>query len=166
MEFQGFVSLAPWTVIIQAANLLILAAILKRFLLRPVRGILERRSDEINGMYESAGEELRNAGELRKSYENRKNSAAEEIRYLKERAQSEADEIRRRIREAALREARRIENEASERMQRQQERARSELLSQMSSVAVSAAESILKREITAEDQERMLNEFIGNDKEL
>ena len=51
MEVQQFVSLAPWTIIFQICNLLILVALMKKFLFKPVQNILNKRQKEIDGIY-------------------------------------------------------------------------------------------------------------------
>ena len=163
MEYQPFVALVPWTIIFQAVNLLILAVILRRFLLAPVRGILERRRTEVESLYENAGQELKSAEELRAHWEAQKSSAAGEIRQLKERAQNEADMLIARSRKAAERETEIMEREAAERIRRREREARSALQKEISSIAVQAAERILKREVSEADQLRMLQGFLKDE---
>ena len=54
MEVQKFISIAPWTMIFQLINLLILMVAFKKFLFKPVMAILEKRRAEIEGHYEEA----------------------------------------------------------------------------------------------------------------
>ena len=42
METQSFVSIAPWTLIFQITNLLLLMLLFKKFLFKPVTDILEK----------------------------------------------------------------------------------------------------------------------------
>ena len=163
MEYMPFVALVPWTIVFQAANLLILAALLRRFLLAPVRSILEKRRAEVVSLYENAGRELESAEKLRVHWEAQKSSAAGEIRQLKERAQNEADMLIVRSREAAKRETEVMEREAAERIRQREREARSALQKEMSAIAAQAAGRILRREVGEADQMRMLEAFLKDE---
>ena len=59
METQPFVSIAPWTLIFQIANLLLLMVLFKKYLFKPVTEILEKRKQEIEGHYQEAEDSIR-----------------------------------------------------------------------------------------------------------
>ena len=52
MEVQKFISIAPWTMIFQLINLLILMVAFKKYLFKPVLAILEKRREEIERLPE------------------------------------------------------------------------------------------------------------------
>ena len=54
MEVQQFISIAPWTIIFQILNLLLLMVLFKKYLFKPVTEILEKRQAEIEGHYQEA----------------------------------------------------------------------------------------------------------------
>ncbi|MBQ3575274.1 MAG: hypothetical protein IJA26_06370, partial [Clostridia bacterium] len=68
MEYQAFVSVKLWTVLIQAANLLIITLVLKKLLLRPVLNIWNRRKSEVESIYGDAEREKAQAEDMRISY--------------------------------------------------------------------------------------------------
>lgn len=53
-QVQDFISITPWTLIFQICNLLILTALIKKFLFKPVMAVLDKRQAEIDGMYSEA----------------------------------------------------------------------------------------------------------------
>ena len=91
MEVQQFISIAPWTIIFQILNLLLLMVLFKKYLFKPVTEILEKRQAEIEGHYQEAQQESANAMSA---------SIVEDARtqadQLKRRAQTEIDLERRR----------------------------------------------------------------------
>ena len=52
MEVQQFISIAPWTVIFQILNLLLLMVLFKKYLFKPVTEILKKRQAEIERHYQ------------------------------------------------------------------------------------------------------------------
>ena len=53
-KFMTLVSFAPWTLIAQWCNLLILMLLVKKFLFKPVLNILQQRQDEVDKIYADA----------------------------------------------------------------------------------------------------------------
>ena len=56
MDFQSLVTVAPWTFIAQILNLLIQAALFKKFLFKPVQKIIRERQEQVNKIYDDAAE--------------------------------------------------------------------------------------------------------------
>ena len=77
-KFMQLVSLAPWTLVAQWCNLLILMCLVKKFLFKPVMNILQQRQDEVDKIYADANKAKDEAKTLRADYENRLASAKEE----------------------------------------------------------------------------------------
>ena len=53
-EFQELVTVAPWTLIFQICNLLILTFGVKKLLFQPVRKIMAQRREQIDDTYAQA----------------------------------------------------------------------------------------------------------------
>ena len=69
MEVQQFISIAPWTIIFQILNLLLLMVLFKKYLFKPVTEILEKRQAEIRRVAaeKKAAEERRERERIRQA---------------------------------------------------------------------------------------------------
>ena len=115
MEVQKFISIAPWTMIFQLINLLILMVAFKKFLFKPVMAILEKRRAEIEGHYEEAEKAETAAKTMKADYEEKMAGAREEadrvIRTATESANAMSQSIVSDAREQAGQIKRRAESE-------------------------------------------------------
>lgn len=162
MEHLSFVSLSPWTIVIQTVNLIILTLILKRFLFRPVQGILQRRSNEVEDAYEDAGRKNRHAEALRREYERKISDALFETEEMKQCAEREIETMYAEAMDRAKGEAAHIRENANREMEKERRHAEKQLREQASGLAVEIAEKILGRAIDRDDQLRLMEEFIEN----
>lgn len=162
MEVQQFVSITPWTMIFQICNLLILTLLLKKFLFKPVQNILSQRQQEIDDTYGRAQADRNSAARMKEEYIRRLSSARDEadllVRSAVEEANRRGDEIVGDARQTAAGIKRKAEDEiAQERL-----KAYSELKNDISDMAVEIAGKMVGREINAEDQSRLVEDFIRN----
>ena len=72
MDHLSLVGIVPWEFVAQIANLLIQAALFKKFLFKPVQGIIAKRRGEVNAIYGEA-EAARTAAEEEKAEYDRQN---------------------------------------------------------------------------------------------
>ena len=78
MEVQQFISIAPWTIIFQILNLLLLMVLFKKYLFKPVTEILEKRQAEIEGHYQEAQQAETDAKAMKADYESKMAGARQE----------------------------------------------------------------------------------------
>ena len=70
MPTLDFISIDPWRMIMQIGNLIILFLLMKKFLFKPVKAILDKRQAEVDSMYneaaaaETAAKEIMSSGWL------------------------------------------------------------------------------------------------------
>ena len=62
---QEFISITPWTIVFSICNLLILCALIKKFLFKPVMSVLEARQKEIDDIYGAADKDRSDAEALK-----------------------------------------------------------------------------------------------------
>ena len=97
MSFQSLVELAPWTTIAQICNLLLQMYLFKRFLFKPIKNILAKRQEEIDGLYDAANTARSEAEQSKEDYERHLATAQDEAAEITARAakaaQSRADEL-------------------------------------------------------------------------
>ncbi len=160
MEYQAFVSLVPWTVIIQASNLLILTAILRRLLFRPVQNIIGRRRAEVDEIYREAKEKEAEAQKMHKLYGQKLRNASKETEKLKKQAENEMERMKAEALERARSEAAYIRETAKHRTEQERKKAAMQLRAEVADIAIEMAEKILRREINSNDQRELIEEFM------
>ncbi len=162
MNVQQFVSLAPWTLIMEICNLLILVALMKKFLFKPVQNILNRRQQEIDGIYAAADADRTSAAEMKEEYSRRMSGAREEADRLVRTAVDEANRRGDEILEGAHMQATNIKKKAEAEIAQERLKAYTELKKDLSGMAVDIAEKMVGREINEADQAALVKEFIQN----
>lgn len=162
MEVQKFISIAPWTMIFQLINLLILMVAFKKYLFKPVMSVLEKRRAEIEGHYEEAEKAESAAKTMKASYEQKMSGAREEadrvIRTATESANAMSESIVSDAREQASQLKRRAETE----IEMERRRAFDEVKGELSGIALDIAQQVIEREVSEKDHEAFINEFIEN----
>ena len=64
-KVQEFISITPWTIVFQICNLLILCALIRKFLWKRVMAVLDKRQAEIDGLYSAAEGDREDAAQLK-----------------------------------------------------------------------------------------------------
>ena len=159
-EVQEFVSLTPWTMIFEVVNLLIVTLILKRFLFKPVNAVLEQRRAVIGGMYQKAEDAQKEAQALKQAYDERISGARREADELIAAAQDSARRRGDEIVENARGEAVQLRRRAEEDIELQKRKALREVRDELADMAVDIAGRVVEREVTREDHDRLVEDFI------
>ena len=162
MEYQAFVSVAPWTVIIQAANLLILTAIFGKLLFRPVQNILALRRAEVENMYKAADNRADEAQRMYAAYEYKLRNAEREAAEMKKLAEKDIARMKAEALDRAEGEAAHIRETAKRQTEQERKKAAGQLRAEASNLAAEMAEKIIGREINAQDQQRLIEEFLSH----
>ena len=159
---QEFISITPWTTVFSICNLLILCALFKKFLFKPVMKVLEDRQKEIDGTYQAAAQTREQAENLQKQYADRMSGARAEadeiVRSATQTAQKRGDAI---VAEASSQAARMKQKAASE-IELEKRKAFGELQTELADMAVDIASKVVGREITNRDQQDLVDDFIRN----
>jgi F-type H+-transporting ATPase subunit b len=157
---QDLVDIAPWTIIAQICNLLLQVYLFKRFLFEPVKKIVQKRQDEVNEIYDSAAEADKQAKIAKDEYEtmlaSAKNEAADIVQSATLDAQQRSDEIVR----VAKDEAATLKKKASADIERERRKALNEVKDDISGIALDIAEKVVEKEISAKDQQALIEDFI------
>lgn len=163
-KFESFVGVNVWTMLFAWANLLILYLFLKKLLFKPLKNMIDSRQKEIDDAYDSADEKNREAENLRLTYEKRLSDATREseeiVRTATRRAELESEEI---LKEAG-READRIIERAEERIELERRAALEEIKNEVSTIALEVAAAVIERDVTPEEHEAFIDEFISEKK--
>ena len=161
-DITDFMSIDLTTIIATLLNTLILFFVLKHFLFNKVNKVIEDRQDEIQASYDRADEAEKNAQKLEADYNEKigqaKEESAEIIRDATKKAQVRADEI---IDEARV-EAKSIRTNAENEIEREKKIAVNAIKDEISQIAFSAAAAVVEKDLTSEDNEKLIEKFIDN----
>ena len=157
---QEFISITPWTIIFQICNLLILFALIKKFLFKRVMAVLEARQQELDGIYDAADKARDDATQMKAEYTQRMADAREEADRLVKSAVDTATRRGESIVQEARDEAAHLKQKAESDIEQERRKAYSELVGEISGMAVDIAGKMVEREINEDDHRGLVEEFI------
>ena len=162
MEVQQFISIAPWTVIFQILNLLLLMVLFKKYLFKPVTEILEKRQAEIEGHYQEAQQAETDAKAMKADYESKMAGARQEADRVIKAATESANAMSASIVEDARTQADQLKRRAQTEIDLERRRAFDEVKGELSGIALDIASQVIEREVNEKDHEAFIDEFIKN----
>lgn len=159
-QFLDVISINVWNIVISLLNLLILFLIVKHFLFRPVKQLLDRRQAALDRRYAAAAEAPRIANENRDVWEQKMETAVAEadarVASMIEAAQCRAEHIMNEADERANGIIRSAEAEAEAERARMEEIMKREIVE----IGATVAEKMLKRELNENDHRTLIDDFI------
>lgn len=151
----------PWgEVIKQAINFLILAGVLFYFLRKPFSSFLKERSELLRKAIDDAAKARAEAAEKLAAIEARTGKLADEIAGMNAKMDVEAAAEAQRLQETAAVEISRIRAQSEFTGEQEVKKAREELRREAALLSARAAEEIVRRTLSPEDQERLVRENI------
>jgi len=151
----------PWGEILkQAINFLILAGVLVYFLRNPLSSFLKERSELLRKAIEDAAKARAEAAEKLAAIEARTAKLAGEIAGMNAKMDVEAAAEARRLQETVAVEISRIRAQSEFAGEQEVKKAREELRREASLLSARAAEELVRRTLSPEDQERLVSENI------
>ena len=160
MEHQSLITVVPWTFIAQIANLLLQAYLFRRFLFKPVKDIIAKRQQEIDGLYTSAETAEADALEKQTRCDAALASAQEKADEYLARAEKTARQRGEKIVSDAEAEASALRAKAQDDIALEKKKVVNELKNTLGSLAVDIAEKVTEKEITTADHEKLIEGFI------
>ena len=153
MDHLSLVGIVPWEFVAQIANLLIQAALFKKFLFKPVQGIIAKRRGEVNAIYGEA-EAARTAAEEEKAeYDRLMRNARVEAGQIVKAAAENAEARATQLIQSAQQEAAGIKEKAYAEIDREKKKTVNEIKDNISGMVVALAEKVVEKEINAGDQQ-------------
>ncbi len=165
-EAGGHAGIPWWEIFKQAVNFGILVGVLVYFLRKPVASFLKERSELLKKSIDEAARARASAAEKLLAIEARMARLSAEVAEMNRKMDAEADEETRRIREAARAEIERLHAQVQFAADQEVKKARAELRREAAELAARAAEEIVSKTITPDDQERMVRENIDRIREI
>ena len=161
MQNLDVISINIWNILVSLANLSILFLLVKRFLFKPVKRMLDARQALIDGKLSEAEQARLTAEQSKAAWEEKLKSAKQEadsiIKEASDKAKRRADKI---IAEADCK-ALELTRRAEEQIQLEKEKAESEIKQEIVDVSLALAEKMLVRKLSEADHRNMIDEFIN-----
>jgi F-type H+-transporting ATPase subunit b len=158
-EEQGIINLNI-TILIQALNLVILILLLSRFLYNPLKQFMAERAAGIERALAEAKLARESAARAHEEYRAQIVATQREVAALREQAQREVEEERQRLLRASREESQRLLAEARAAIEAETRRARTSLREEVVRLTLAAAERLLGRSLTGEDQNRLAEQYV------
>lgn len=151
-----------WTLVATIINFFILYFILKHFLYKPVKKMLDSREKEVKDIYDDANLKNETATNLKAEYEEKlsvaKETAGKIVKDATVKAQSRSTEI---VTEAQQK-ASSMMKTANEQIEQEKKKAVNEVKNDVTDIVISATKQMVKKELNKEDHEKLVEDFIEN----
>ena len=147
-------------ILTQALGFLILLFILKKIAWKPLLSLLDERREKITSEFQTIDRTKSELLRLEQDYKARLADIDALARQRIQEAVSEGQRISVEIQEKAREESKNILNKAKENIELEVAKARVELRNQVATLAIKAAEKLIKVELTEERHKRLVTEFI------
>ena len=159
---ESFVGVNPWTALFTFCNMLITFAVLKHFLFKPVKQMIDDRQQEIDQMYADAAAAKQQAAALEQEYQAHLTGIKQEQENMLREATARAQKREEEIINAAQAEAQSLRQAAEADMAQERKKAVNDLKNEIGGMAVEIASKVVERKINKADHQALIDEFIRN----
>ena len=160
MQSLEIISLNIWQILISLLNLLILFLVIKKFLFKPVRRVMDARKQAIDAKYTDAEAALQQASEEKEAYDEKMKHADEEADQRIKDALLIADRRSAEILEQSREKADGILRAADAEAEQRIAQAQSSIRQQIVDVSTELTEKMLEREIKPADHRELFDSFL------
>ena len=150
-----------WSLVWTIINLIVLYLLMKKFLIGPVLGIMEKRKACIAKEMEEARVSREKAEELKLQYEKSLAMAKEESSQILENAKTDARQVRESIVKNANNEAAKIIEAAQNTARQEQENAMQGAKKEIAQLAMQAATKVVEKEVSPETNKMLYDQFLN-----
>src|SRR5690625_5273759 len=146
--------------LVQLFFFIVLLILLRKFAWGPVMNMMEKREKHVANEIEAAEASRRDAEEAREEAESRLKQTKQEAQQIIEDAKNAGVRQEHEIVASAKNEADRIKHAAQEEIQNEKEKALQALQDKVASLSVLIARKVIEKEISAQDQEELIADYI------
>lgn len=147
-------------ILFQLAMFLILMALLKKYAWGPLMGIMKERENHIASEINAAEQSRTEANKSLEEQRQLLKEARLESQTMIENSKKHGEEERAQIIMSARAEADRMKETAKKEIEIEKEKAVAALREQVSSLSVLIAAKVIEKELSAEDQQKLINDYI------
>lgn len=159
---NDIVSFSVPDIIFTWLNLLAIFLIVKKFLFKPIKGIIEKRQNEVKDMYLRAEQAEKTAQDLETQYTElltkARLEATEIVKNATETAQNKADAI---VEQAKVKAMELLEKTQTQ-IQREKDESLREAFNKVSDVVLITASKLIEKEMTMEDHKEIIEKILDN----
>ena len=166
MQTLEIISVNLWQIVVSLLNLLILFLIVKKFLFKPVKKVLDTRQEKIDAKYSDAEIALNNARESERELNAKLSEAHKTADDILKEATLQAENRKDNIVKEAENEAGIIIRQAKINAELEKKKAEDDIKDQIVDVSSALTEKLIEREINTEDHRRLIDSFISEMGEL
>lgn len=152
-----------WSIFEAVANVIILFVLLRIFLFKPVKKMMNERTQSIQKDIDDAERNRQEAEELRKQYSDTISEAKEEANRIIMKAHDDAETERSSIIEKSHQEADEIVSAASETIANERRRVLQQAQSQIADLAIEAASKIVGANLDDDKNRKLVDEFLSEE---
>lgn len=160
MQNLDVISVNLWQILISLANLVLLFLIVKHFLFKPIKRVLARRQQEIDGQYTAAQTAREQADDTRREWETTMATARAQadaiLQTAAEQAKFRSDAIISEAKQKADGMIRMAKTEA----ERERKKADEDMKREIVEVSGALTEKMLRREINNDDHRALIDSFL------
>lgn len=149
-----------WNFIWAGINLILLLILMKIFLFKPIRKMMEKRTQMVQDELDSAKKTREEAEQLREQYDNELGSAKDEAQKIIDKAHEDAETERAAIIKRSQEEAERIVADAGRTIENERKRVLAQAQTQIADLAVEAASRIIGENVDDEKNRRLVDKFL------
>ncbi len=160
-ETQDLVTIVPWTLIAQLCNLFLQMFLIKKFLFKPIREVLEKRKAKADAEITDATKAKEEAEAMKAEYEQNMKEAREKATDILATAQKSATLQSEEILKEANAQAVAIKAKAEKDIALEKRKAVNEIKDEIGDMAMEIAGKVIERELSAKDHEKLIDEFIN-----
>ncbi len=162
MEVQQLVGIVPWTFVATILNLFLQIYLMKRFLFKPIHGVLEKRKSLADAAIHQAELAKTEAQAIKSEYEinmlEAKKKANEILSAAKRTAAMQSEEM---LREASKQTVA-MKVKAEHDIAQEKKKVMNEIKHEIGDMAMEIAGKVIGREICEDDHKKLIEEFITN----
>lgn len=147
-------------IIYQLLMFIILLALLRKFAWQPLMNIMKQREEHIANEIDQAEKHRQEAEKLLAEQRELMKQSRQEAQQLMENARKLAEEQKEQIIASARAEAERLKETAKKEIEREKEQAMAALREQVASLSVLIASKVIEKELTEQDQAKLISEYI------
>ncbi len=160
VQTLDIISVNIWQIIISLCNLTIIFLILKKFLFKPVMGVLEKRRADIEGDYNAADVARRAALASKTEYEEKLSHAEQEASELRKSASDDAKRHGAKIIAEAKDRADDMISKAEAQIELERKKAEADMKREIADVSARLAEKLIGRELDEGVHRDLIDSFI------
>lgn len=149
-----------WNFIWAGINLILLLILMKIFLFKPIRKMMEKRTQMVQDELDSAKKTREEAEQLKEQYDSELDSAKDEAQKIIDKAHEDAETERAAIIRRSQEEAERIVADAGKSIENERKRVMAQAQTQIADLAVEAASRIIGENVDDEKNRRLVDKFL------